>query len=135
MWRAEAMNLPSRDLLLHSRRNSPPYNKAQLFNQSALDCSAWSGRKHLLSAPFTRYVFYPTAYAVIRCVNPTGWWSYRTGPPGLSRARHKISALVTFWIAVRIFCLIPAASVAPSGRLCTNIHQAYQEERSQCLIS
>ena len=45
------MNLPSRDLLLHSRRNSPPYNKAQLFNQSALDCSAWSGRKRLLSAP------------------------------------------------------------------------------------
>ena len=25
------MNLPSRDLLLHSRRNSPPYNKAHFF--------------------------------------------------------------------------------------------------------
>ena len=30
-WRAEAVNLPSRDLLLHSRRNCPPYNKAHFF--------------------------------------------------------------------------------------------------------
>ena len=31
VWRAEVVNLPSRDLLLHSRRNCPPYKKAHFF--------------------------------------------------------------------------------------------------------
>ena len=33
VWRAKAMNLPSRVILLHSRRNCPPYNKARFSRQ------------------------------------------------------------------------------------------------------
>ena len=39
-WRVEAANLPSKAMLLHSRRNSPPYNKAHFSIDFVADCSA-----------------------------------------------------------------------------------------------
>lgn len=59
------MNLPSRDNLLHSRRNSPPKNKAHFFDKGRFDPNLFSAYCVIAVSAFnktqSKFHYHPSA--------------------------------------------------------------------------